>query len=165
MAQVELLTATTAPLLAQPFYVGGDPGPIAAALAHVPELMETALPFINSVFGRTAVSPRLKEIVVLGVSAANHCHYCVETHSRVAARTGFAADEVSALRGEAPTPTRWTAIEVAVLAFAAAMSTAPERAVALLRPHFSEPEVVELVTLAAATVMLNRFATALELPV
>ena len=70
MAAVELVTAERAPLLARPYYERGDPGPIAAALANVPELMEVALPFIDTVYGPTSLPPRMKEIVILAVSAA-----------------------------------------------------------------------------------------------
>jgi len=164
MAKVELLTARRAPLLARPYYEGGDPGPIAAALANVPELMEVAQPFLGVVYGPTSVAPRLKEIVILAVSAANGCRYCTEAHTGVARRMGFASDELAALRWEAPPPARWGAVERAVLAFSDALSNRPAEAVELLRHHFSEPEIVELVTLGSATVMLNRFATALELP-
>ena len=164
-AQVELLTKERAPLLAQAFYDGGDPGPIAAALAHVPEIMETALPFISSVFGPTSLDARLKEIVVLRVSSANRCHYCTETHTGVARDMGLMADELAALRGDGPAPERWSPLERAVLAFSEELSNRSERAVAILRPHFTEAEIVELVTLGATTVMLNRFATALELPI
>jgi AhpD family alkylhydroperoxidase len=165
MAKVELVTAERAPLLARPYYEGGDPGPIAAALANVPELMDAALPFIGAVYGPTSVEPRLKEIVVLAVSAANRCRYCTETHTAVARRMGFAPDELAALLGEAAVPERWDAAERALLAFSNALSQRPAEAVELLRPHFGEPEIVELVTLGSTTVMLNRFATALELPV
>jgi AhpD family alkylhydroperoxidase len=165
MARVELVTAERAPLLARPYYDAGDPGPIAAALANVPELMEAALPFIGAVYGPTSVEPRLKEIVVLAVSAANGCRYCTETHKGVAAGMGFAPDELAALLGETPAPDRWSPAERALLAFSEALSNRPAEAVDLLRPHFGDPEVVELVTLASTTVMLNRFATALELPV
>jgi AhpD family alkylhydroperoxidase len=164
MARVELLTKERAPLLARPYYEDGDPGPIAAALANVPELMDVALPFLGAVFGPTAVEPRWKEIVILGVSAANRCRYCTESHTGVASRMGFSADELSAMRGESPAPERWTERERALLAFCDAMSNRPGEAVDLLRPHFAEPDIVELVTLASTTVMLNRFATALELP-
>lgn len=164
MAKVELVTGERAPLLARPYYEGGDPGPIAAALANVPELMDVALPFIGAVYGPTSVTPRLKEIVILGVSAANGCRYCTETHTGVARRMGFAPDELAALRGEAPAPERWDAAERALLAFSEALSNRPAEAVEVLRPHFEEPAIVELVTLGSATVMLNRFATALELP-
>lgn len=164
MAKVELLTRERAPLLARPFYEHGDPGPIAAALANVPELMEAALPFLGAVYGPTGVEARLKEIVVLRVSSANRCRYCTETHSGVARRMGFAPDELAALRGEAPAPGRWDAPERALLAFSEALSDRPAEAVEALRPHFGEAEIVELVTLGSVTVMLNRFATALELP-
>lgn len=164
MAKVELLTRERAPVLARPYYEAGDPGPIAAALANVPELMEVALPFIGAVYGPTGVDARLKEIVVLAVSAANGCRYCTETHTGVARRMGFAADELAALRGEGLPPSHWSERERALLAFSVALSHRPDTAVELLRPWFAEHEIVELVTLGSVTVMLNRFATALELP-
>jgi AhpD family alkylhydroperoxidase len=164
VARVELVTRERAPLLARPYYERGDPGPIASALANVPELMDVALPFLGAVYGPTSVEPRLKEIVILAVSAANGCRYCTETHTAVARRMGFAPDELAALRGEAPPPERWDARERALLDFSLALSHRPSEAVELLRPHLGEPAIVELVTLGSATVMLNRFATALDLP-
>jgi AhpD family alkylhydroperoxidase len=164
MAKVELVPAERAPLLARPYYTGGDPGPIAAAIAQVPELMDVALPFIATVFGPTSVDARWKEVVILRVSAANRCHYCTETHTRVARRMGFSGSELAALRGEAPAPETFGPVERALMQFSDALSERAGEAVERLRPHFTEPEIVELVTLGATTVMLNRFATALELP-
>ena len=164
MAKVELVRSERAPLLARPYYESGDPGPIAAALANVPELMDVALPFIDTVLGATSVEPRLKEIVVLRVSSANGCRYCTETHTGVARRMGFAAGELAALLGEGPAPAGWSGRERALLEFSTALSHQPDTAVELLRPWFAEHEIVELVTLGSVTVMLNRFATALELP-
>ena len=164
MAKVELLTAERAPLLARPFYERGDPGPIASALAQVPELMDSALPFMAAVFGPTSVEARLKEIVVLRVSAANGCRYCTETHTAVARRMHFDVAEVAALRGEALPPESFARVERALIAFSEALAARPEEAVELLRPYFSDAQIVELVMLGAATIMLNRFATALELP-
>jgi AhpD family alkylhydroperoxidase len=163
-AKVELVTADQAPLLARPYYRRGHPGPIAAALANVPELMRPMLAFVDSIFGPTSVPDRLKEIVILRVSSANGCRYCTETHTRVARRLGFGPEELASLRGEAPCPTHWTPREQALFSFSEALSTRPEGAIEVLRPHFAEPQIVELVTLGSATVLLNRFATALELP-
>jgi AhpD family alkylhydroperoxidase len=151
-------------LLARPYYERSDPGPIAAALANVPELMEPMLSFVDTIFGPTSVDTRLKEIVILRVSSANGCRYCTETHSRVARRLRFSPDEISALRGEGPCPERWSDKELAVFSFSEAISTNAQDAVGLLRPYFEDPQIVELVTLGSATVLLNRFATALELP-
>lgn len=165
MARVELLTAGNAPLLARRFYDEGDPGPIAAALAHVPELMEAALPFIDSVLGLTSLDARVKEIVILRVSSANRCHYCTETHTVAAHRLNFSMSELAALRGESPMPDRWPRREQAAYLFSEAISDRPGGAVSVLTGVFSDSEIVELVMLAATTVMLNRFATALDLPV
>ena len=163
-AKVELLTRDQAPLLARSHYERGNPGPIAAALANVPELMQPMLSFVDSVYGPTSLEGRLKEIVILRVSSANGCRYCTESHSRVARRMGFDPEEVTALRGEGPCPERWSPVEQALFSFSETLSNRPEQAVDLLRPHFEEPQIVELVTLGSATVLLNRFATALELP-
>jgi 4-carboxymuconolactone decarboxylase len=164
MAKIELVAQDRAPLLARRYYESGDPGPIAAALANVPELMEPMLSFVNTIFGPTSIDPRLKEIVILRVSSANGCHYCTESHTRVARRMRFSPPELASLRGEAPVPENWNARERALVSFSEALSTRAEAAVDFLRPHFEEPEIVELVTLGSATVLLNRFATALELP-
>lgn len=164
VAKVELLSRERAPLLARPHYERGDPGPIAAALATVPELMQPMLALIDTVFGPTSVEPRFKEIVILRVSAANGCRYCTEVHTRLARRMGFAADELAALRGEAAPPERWGAKERALYGFSEALASKPSEAVELLRPYVSEPEIVELVALGSTTALLNCFATALELP-
>jgi len=164
MARVELMTSATAPLLVRRLFADGDPGPIAAALANVPELAGPALALIGAVYGPTGIPARLKEIVVLRVSAANRCAYCIETHSGVARRMGFGGDEVASLRGEAPMPAAYGPQERALVAFSDAISDDPDTATACLRTLFSDAEIVELVLLAGTTILLNRFATALELP-
>ena len=164
MTPVKLITAATSPLLTRRYFEGGDPGPIAAALANVPELTGPALDLIGAVYGPTAIRPRWKEIVVLRVSAANRCSYCITTHTGVAQRMGFAPDEVTALRGEAATPATFGPEERALLEFADAISDDPGRATDHLRAHFSDAEIVELVLIAGTTILLNRFATALGLP-
>ena len=158
------MTLETAPLLVRGRFADGDPGPITAALANVPELAGPALDFLGTVYGPTRLDPRLKEIVILRVSAANDCHYCIETHSRTAARMGFGADEVAALRRDADLPGEYGAIERALIDFSDSISSRPAAAVSDLRPHFDDSEIVELVLLASTTILLNRLATALELP-
>src|SRR5437016_12156012 len=142
MAKVGLVGKDQAPLLARPYYESGDPGPIAAALAHVPELMEVALPFIGAVLGPTSLEPRLKEIVILRVSSANGCRYCTESHTRVARRLGFGPDELASLRGEAPCPAHWSPTERALFSFSEVLSTRPEGAIERVRPHFAAPQTM-----------------------
>jgi AhpD family alkylhydroperoxidase len=169
MANVSLVGVDQAPLLARPYYEGGDPGPIVAALAHVPELLEACLPFLDVVFGPTALPPRTKELVILRTSARLSCRYCVAAHSVAALDTGFSPGEVGALRrGGFDGEVASDPVEQALVAWVDAVAgTAgpvdPDRQAALAR-HFTDPEVVELTLLVGVTLMLNRFCTTLDLP-
>jgi AhpD family alkylhydroperoxidase len=166
---VRLVEAGQAPLLARRYYAGGDPGAIVAALAHVPEVLEVAMPFIATTLGASAIDARTKELVILRTSARLGCRYCVQTHTVAACDAGVSRAEVAALRGEAPVEGAFgSPRELALLAWTDAVAVGPgpvpPAARAALLAHFEDPEVVELTLLAAATVMLNRFCTALELP-
>jgi AhpD family alkylhydroperoxidase len=169
VSRVELITADRAPLLARPFFAAGDPGPITAALAQVPELLEVAGPFLGATLGQGALDPRTRELVILRTSAAARCRYCVDTHTVVARDLGLSMDEVRALRGERRVDAAFPeAREQAVLAWTDAVAgggAVPGEVHAALRAHLADHEVVELTLLAATTLLLNRFCTALQLPV
>jgi len=167
---VALIEADQAPLLARPYFAAGDPGPIVAALATVPELLEVTAPFLGAVLGPGAIAARLKEIVILRTSARASCRYCVEAHTVVALDTGLSLVEVRALRGEAEAevgPVFADAAEQAVIRWCDALvgtgPVSPDVATAL-RGVFADHEVVELTLLATTTLLLNRFCTALGLP-
>lgn len=86
---VRLLGADQAPLLARAYYAEGDPGPIVAALAQVPELLEVVMPFLGTAFGPTAIPWRTKEIVILRTSSQLDCRYCIQSHTTVALDAGL----------------------------------------------------------------------------
>lgn len=163
-----LLGPDQAPLLARPYYAGGDPGPIVAALAQVPELLEVAMPFLGVALGPSGIDWRTKEIVIVRTSALAGCRYCVQAHSVVALDAGLTRAEVTALRTESPVEGNFTdRRELALLAWVdlvAGSGPVPDAARAAVRGQFADHEVVELTTLIGATLLLNRFATALALP-
>ncbi|MGQ0575011.1 MAG: carboxymuconolactone decarboxylase family protein [Pseudonocardia sp.] len=163
-----LLPPDQAPLLARPYYAGGDPGPIVAALAQVPELLEVALPFLGAALGASAIGLRTKEIVIVRTSVLAGCRYCVQAHTVVALDAGLTRGEVAALRAEAPVPAAFTdPRELALIAWVdlvAGHDPVPDAARRGVRAHFADHEVVELTTLVGATLLLNRLATALALP-
>jgi len=166
MSRVELLGADQVPLLARPYYPeDGSASPIVRALAQVPELLEVAMPFVARVFGPTSLDLRTKEIVVLRVSARNGCRYCIDTHTVAAWDAGLSEAETAALRSAG---TGFSPAEASLVGFCDAFCDAPAPVppdVAHgLQAHFPDHAVVELSLLAGATVMLNRFCTALELP-
>jgi AhpD family alkylhydroperoxidase len=162
---VALLAAEQAPLLARPYYERGDPGPIVAALAQVPELLEVALPFIGTVLGPSALDWRTKELVIVRVSALMECRFCVNAHTAVALDAGLSRAEIRALHGKADLDTITDAAERAMLVWVDAVAQGPgpvdATVLAGLRPHFADHEIVELTLLVGATVMLN---TTLRLP-
>jgi AhpD family alkylhydroperoxidase len=165
MSRVELLSADRAPLLARSHYRDdGSASPITRALAQAPELLDVAMPFIGALFGPGAVDLRLKEVVVLRVSALNRCRYCVATHTVAAWDAGLTEAETAALRGAGEgLGERETALVEWCDALARTGEPVGEEAAARLAEHFADHEIVELALLAGATVMLNRFCTALEL--
>jgi AhpD family alkylhydroperoxidase len=171
MALVDLIEdASSSPLLLRDLYAGGDPGPIVAALAQVPELCEVALPFIGAALGPSHVSFRHKEIAILRTSANLSCKYCVDAHTVVAFESGLTNREVLALR---ECPTAWEVfddgIEQALVRWIDALTAAgggtiptgiANDAQALLGDH----RLVELTVTVGVTMLLNRFATGLGLP-
>ena len=167
---VPLVEAEQAPILARPFYPDeGAPSPITASLAHVPEVLEAALPFVGRVLGPTAIDARTKEIVILRASALMECRYCVNTHTVVALDSGLSLPEVRALRGEEKLETVFTdASELGLIAWVDAVSVgrgpAPEDVAVEAKELMGDPELVELTLVAAATLMLNRYCSALGLP-
>ncbi|MBB6375814.1 AhpD family alkylhydroperoxidase [Pseudonocardia eucalypti] len=158
-----------APLLARPYYADGDPGPIVAALAQVPELMEVALPFIGAALGPSAVDWRSKEIVIVRTSALAGCRYCVRSHTVVALDAGLSRREVRALTTpDAPAQAEFAEPrERALLGWVdtvAGGGPVTDRHQGELRRWWADHEVVEVTVVIGTTLMLNRFATALALP-
>lgn len=168
-AAIALVDANQAPLLARPFYRQGDPGPIVAALAHVPELLEVAMPFIATALGPTAIPWRTKEIVILRTSSQLNCRYCVQSHTVVALDAGLSRAEVNILRSSEPPERVFVdAAERALIAWidelARGKGVVAESHRSELRTHYEDAEVVELTLVVGVTMMLNRFCTGLELP-
>lgn len=169
MARVELLDAASAPISVQQHFSRGDPGPIIAALALVPELVTPTLGFVSAALGPGAASTRHKEFAILRTSALQGCRYCVETHSAVSLDVGLTTDEIRALREELPlTEVFSDPGELALLRWvdAVAGSTGPidSRLYDEVRRWWSQSLLIELTVTIGATIFLNRFATGFELP-
>jgi len=169
-ARVRLLDAGSAPLAARPYFADGDPGPIAASLAHLPDLLPSALSFIGAALTGSWLPTRTMEIVILRVSALAGCRYCTSTHTVVALDNGLTRDQVRGLRGERPAAAAFAdPVDRAVIAWSDAVHDGGESelvaARALLAAHYEDGAVVELTVCATTTLMLNRYATSLALPV
>jgi AhpD family alkylhydroperoxidase len=165
--RVALIDSASAPLLARDLFARGDPGPIAASLAQVPELLGPTLPFLGAVLGPSWIALRDKEIVILRTSAVMGCRYCTEAHTVVALDSGLSRDEVRGLRGELPLADALPdEADRALVAWCDAVAAGVESDLGSARAALGadDARVVELTLLVATTVLLNRYATALALP-
>ena len=172
MVVVNPILPEQAPLLARPYYTGGDPGPIAATLAHVPELLEVALPFLGAVLSPSSIPFRTKEIVILRTSCVMACRYCIDSHTPVALDAGLSVAQTRALRDEpgyAVFDAFPDARERVLVAWtdevAGGKGAASDVATDAMGAAYADHEIVELTLLAAVTVLLNRYASTLRLPV
>jgi len=100
MSRPQLLDADQAPITSQQYFAGGDPGPIVAALATVPELLGPTLNFVGAALGPGSVSVRAKELAILRTSVLQGCRYCIHAHTAVALDVGLSTDEIRGLRGD-----------------------------------------------------------------
>jgi AhpD family alkylhydroperoxidase len=169
MSRVTLLDAETAPITTQQYFRGGDPGPIVAALATVPELVGPTLAFVGAALGPGAVGLRYKEFAVLRSSALQGCEYCTHAHTAAALDVGLTATEVAALRGDLPLEDGFAdPAEQALIRWidglAGATGPVPDDVWTAARAHWPEHVLVEITVTVGATMFLNRFATGLRLP-
>jgi len=172
MTAIQLITPGRVPLLARPYFADGDPGPIVAALAQVPELLTVTVPFLGTILAASGIDARTKEIVIVRTSALADCELCTRSHTTVALDAGLSTVEVRALRNPPTEHTCGTVFaaprEIVLLgwidAVAGGRGPVDPGARTALGQHWADHEIVELTLLIGATLMLNRFATALELP-
>jgi AhpD family alkylhydroperoxidase len=169
MARVELLDADTAPLTTQQYFAGGDPGPIVAALATVPEMLGPTLGFVGAALGAGSIGVRAKEFAILRTSALQGCNYCIHAHTTAALDVGLTPSEVHGLRGETSIDEAFPSVRERALiawidALAGATGAIGDDVWTTAREHWEEHDLVEISVTVGATMFLNRFATGLQLP-
>ena len=123
--------------------------------------------FLAQILGASAIGLRAKEIVILRVSARAECQYCIGAHTLAGADAGLSDAELRALRGEQPLKDVFPDDELALVSLSDAIvddSISTDEACQAVRSAYGDHGLVELTLLASATLMLNRFCTALGLP-
>ena len=170
MSIITLLSKSQAPITTRSFYAEETASPIISSIAHVPELLLKGMPFIGQALGPSSVSFRTKEIMVLRASAKLQCTYCTNTHTVVSIQAGLTHDEILALRGEKDAQEVFTdEKEKLLIEWTDAMSNGanaiPTSLKEQMTQHYSEADIVEFSLCIGATIMLNRYASALSLPV
>ncbi len=146
----------------------GDASNITKALAGSPDTLAAMAPFLAQVMNATTIDLATKEIVVLRVSAANRCAYCVPTHEVVARAAGLDPEVVAALAAPEPPDERLAPRERTLASFCdqlvADAAAVGDDLLAAMREYFEDHEIVELTVLAGAITTLNYVASLGGLP-
>jgi uncharacterized peroxidase-related enzyme len=140
-----------------------QPNAFFRAMAHRPEVLKSFVPLYGAIMGRSAVEPRVKELVYLTCSFANQCAFCTAAHKASAPRAGVTDDELRALQARDDQP--FSAAERAAIAYARDLTrtaTAAESREALFA-HFTPDQIVEITLVAALSNFTNRFNNGLQI--
>jgi len=134
-------------------------------LLHSPPVAEGWLTYLTAIRQRCALSPLLRELVIMRVALLNRAPYEAEQHAPFALREGMTREQLQQLE-------QWEASDLftgeqrKVLALCDAMTRnvqVPAQLVADVRDFLPARELVELVATIAAYNMVSRFLEALQI--
>jgi alkylhydroperoxidase family enzyme len=135
-------------------------------LLHAPALAETWLDHVGAVRWKTALSGRLRELLVIRIAHVNGIDYVISQHvPALALADGVTLAECDALPDWRKS-SLFDAAERAALAYADAMvlqTSVPDDVFAELRRHYDERAIVEISVLVGTYLMHNRVMKALRI--
>jgi len=135
-------------------------------LLHSPPLAETWLDHVGAVRWKTALSGRLRELMVIRIAYVNGIDYVINQHvPAIALAEGMTLAECEALKDWRKS-NMFSAAERAALAYADAMvlqTAVPDEVFEQLRRHYDERAIVELSVLIGTYLMHNRVMKALAI--
>jgi AhpD family alkylhydroperoxidase len=116
---------------------------------------------------RSPLPPALRALVQVRVSQINHCAFCVDLNTALAAERAGDADKALAVQGWRDDP-RFDAPERAALEYAEVITVTGAQVdaalIARLREHFDEDGLIELTALIAFQNLSSKFNAALDIP-
>ncbi len=140
-------------------------------MAYKPELLKAFAGLVRAVFsaGEGSITPELRTMVSNAASLAAGCMYCVAHTGATGELVGMEEKKIAAI-WEFETSPLFTEAERVALRFAQAAASVPNMATdedfAELRKHYTDFQIVEIVSVIATFGFLNRWndtlATALE---
>lgn len=162
MTRLRPIDLTHAPVETQKLLAGVQdnlgmvPGMI-ATMAQSTVVAQAYLDFSKALSGGV-ISERLSEQIVLAVSQANRCDYCVAAHSAIGSSVGLTEDEIRDARN-ATSPDRNTE---AVLQFTRRIvdergAVSNEDIAAIRNAGFDDPEISEIIAHVGLTIFMNYF--------
>ncbi|MDV9174986.1 carboxymuconolactone decarboxylase family protein [Streptomyces sp. W16] len=136
-------------------------------LSHAPELTGPAIDLGMAVLG-SSLPVRLRELVIVTVAARTDCAYGVVQHRPIALHAGVTADQLDAVVELRSAEGQFDAVESAVLTAAEELMdrhTLTDGTLGSLREHFTDRQVVELITTVGYYTMLAGLLNGLDVDI
>jgi uncharacterized peroxidase-related enzyme len=140
-----------------------QPNPFFRAMANRPEVLKNFVPFYGAVVGPGSVERRIKVMVYLVSSFANHCAFCIASNLPGGRKAGLNEEQIQALEQEKDES--FTEPERAAIRYAREL-TRTARADATREEmfrHFTHEQVVEITLVIAMSNFTNRFNNGLAI--
>jgi uncharacterized peroxidase-related enzyme len=135
-------------------------------MANRPEIFQTMIAHFEAILTTGTLTTKLKELLIVRTSQLNKCEYCLASHTQIALKLGWSAEQVAALP-KAAASGLFSEAEVAAIHLAETMTldsnNYTDAEFAELRGFYSEGEVVELLTAIGIFNYFNRFNNVLKM--
>ena len=135
-------------------------------VAHRPEILETMIAHFEAILHTGTLSTKLKELVIVRTSQLNACEYCLASHTLLAKRLGWSAEQVADL-ANFEGRNDFTAAEKAALRLAETMTlrsnAVSDTQFTELQSFYDEGEIVELMAAIGLFNYFNRFNNVLQM--
>lgn len=120
-------------------------------------------------FGDSLLSRQHKEMIATYVSRQNACSYCADSHAALLGAEGGSAETICALQEDSLNAELFTIAELALLKFVAKVNTNSSTVTradveTAMCAGWTEPQVAEVVHIAALFAAFNRIANGFGLP-
>jgi uncharacterized peroxidase-related enzyme len=138
-------------------------------MAHKPELLRAFAQLVGAVYApqHSLLTPQLKSMISAASSLTAGCMYCIAHTSSTSSRTGVDDDKIAAI-WEFESSDKFSEAERSALRFAQAASAVPNMVTDAdfedLRKHYTEEEIVEIVSVISLFGFLNRWNDTMATP-
>lgn len=135
--------------------------------AHAPAIMAKVAPLAGTMLGDGSLSGWYKELIATRISILAECEYARVAHAKLALKKGASLAQVEGLAlllPEGYSEKEHLGLLCADRVFRSAGAVDDEFFV-ILRAHFTEPEIVELIGSATMMLFLTRFINTLRIPI
>jgi uncharacterized peroxidase-related enzyme len=137
--------------------------PFLRTMANRPEVLKSFVPFYGAIVGPGSVDRRIKSMMYLAASFANHCAFCISSNLPGARKSGMTEAEIQALQNGVDDG--FSEAEQAAIRYARALThnAQPGEAREPMFLHFTHEQIVEITLVIAMANFTNRFNNGLAI--